>query len=193
MRPKCINCNKIISYYCKKCNDCYAVERKALCGTLAKRRNYKCPSGENHQNWLGGNSVCIDCGIQKKYRDKKRIRCKSCSYKYRVGPSNPSWRGGITPINLKVRNSIKYIDWRKTCMERDSFTCSTCGQVGKNLHVDHIKPFALIMKQNNVKTIQEALSCIELWDINNGRTLCVECHKKTSTYSGGTFKLIHAN
>jgi len=29
---------------------------------------------------------------------------------------------------------------------------------------------------------EEALSCDELWNINNGRTLCIGCHKKTDTY-----------
>lgn len=30
----------------------------------------------------------------------------------------------------------------------------------------------------------------DLWDINNGRTLCVDCHKKTETYGHKTKKLL---
>lgn len=30
------------------------------------------------------------------------------------------------------------------------------------------------------------LFCEELWDLNNGRTLCIDCHKKTETWGGKT-------
>jgi len=30
-----------------------------------------------------------------------------------------------------------------------------------------------------VSVLEQALNCDKLWDINNGRTLCRKCHKKT--------------
>ena len=38
------------------------------------------------------------------------------------------------------------------------------------------------MEEYQIKTFEQALNCAELWDINNGRTLCKECHKKTDNY-----------
>jgi hypothetical protein len=42
--------------------------------------------------------------------------------------------------------------------------------------------FSSIFQRNKLQSFEEALSCQELWNINNGRTLCIDCHKKTSNY-----------
>ena len=46
---------------------------------------------------------------------------------------------------------------------------------GGVLHADHIKPFAFFPSLR--------------FDLENGRTLCVECHKKTPTFGGRCKKL----
>ena len=40
----------------------------------------------------------------------------------------------------------------------------------------------MIKKKNQISNLEEALECEELWDINNGRVLCENCHKKTDTW-----------
>jgi hypothetical protein len=40
------------------------------------------------------------------------------------------------------------------------------------------KSFSKIMEDNNIKTLEEALICGELWNINNGITYCKKCHKQ---------------
>lgn len=73
--------------------------------------------------------------------------------------------------------------WRESIFERDNFTCVWCGDNrGGNLQADHIKPFILILKQNLIESLDEALQCDEFWDISNGRTLCITCHKTTDTW-----------
>ncbi len=96
--------------------------------------------------------------------------------------NNPNWQGGITPINLQIKQSNNYKSWRKAIFERDNYTCVWCNQRGGKLNVDHIKPYNIIIKNNNIKTLKQAIKCKELWNINNGRTLCLNCHKKTDTY-----------
>ena len=91
--------------------------------------------------------------------------------------NNINWKGGITPKNQLIRHSKEYFDWRKSIFERDNYTCQNCGQYGGRLEADHIKPFSKIIKENNIKTIEDALNCKDLWDINNGRTLCKKCHR----------------
>lgn len=84
------------------------------------------------------------------------------------GENNFNWKGGITPINEKLRKTVEYEEWRKSIFTRDNYTCQLCGTVGGILHADHIKPFAYF----------EELRL----DTNNGRTLCVSCHRNTETW-----------
>lgn len=78
------------------------------------------------------------------------------------------WKGGITPINQKIRTSLEYKLWRESVFKRDNWTCIWCGVRGGNLQADHIKPFSSFPDLR--------------FAIDNGRTLCRECHRKTDTY-----------
>ena len=103
--------------------------------------------------------------------------------KQQFGKNNPNWKGGITILNQLVRTCYKYRQWRSDVFTRDSYTCQFCGiRGGVELNADHIKPLTIILKENNITTIEDALVCEELWNINNGRTLCVQCHRTTDTY-----------
>jgi hypothetical protein len=86
----------------------------------------------------------------------------------RKGKLNPNWKGGISPKIRLLRKGREYKLWRKSVFERDKWTCIWCGYKGKNIHADHIKRFS------DYPELRFA--------IDNGRTLCVECHKKTDTY-----------
>ena len=94
-----------------------------------------------------------------------------------VGEKNVNWKGGVTPINEKIRKSLEYRIWRRSVFERDNYTCIWCGAkfikgvTGRvTLHADHIKPFAQYPELR--------------FAIDNGRTLCVPCHKTTETFGG---------
>lgn len=91
------------------------------------------------------------------------------------GERHWNWKGGITPSNHLIRNSFEYKLWRKAVFERDNFTCRACGKVGGVLNADHIKPFAWFPELR--------------FAIDNGRTLCVSCHRKTDTYGYKSRKL----
>lgn len=100
------------------------------------------------------------------------------------GELSSNWKGGITPFRQSLRALFEYTQWRTAVFKRDNFTCQWC-KSKKNLCVDHIKPFSAILNENNIETKEQAIACKELWDTNNGRTLCHECHKKTETFIRG--------
>ncbi len=100
------------------------------------------------------------------------------SKKGKIGKYSSNWKGGITSLNKQIRGSEKYINWRTQVFGRDNFTCRECGIRGVWLEAHHIKRFSDIMKEYNIKSLEQALQCNNLWDLNNGITLCKECHRK---------------
>lgn len=98
------------------------------------------------------------------------------------GSNHYSWKGGYNSINRTIRKCYEYRQWVQDIFKRDNYTCQECGQIGGKLNAHHIKQFALIVKENKITTIQEALDCYELWNFENGKTLCIPCHKKTDSY-----------
>ena len=107
------------------------------------------------------------------------------------GCKSPTWQGGKKSLYETIRNCSKYKEWRKLVFKRDNYTCQLCGDnKGGNLNADHIVPFAMLLQKYNVNNFEIAENCQALWDINNGRTLCIKCHYKTKTFGEGTKKLL---
>lgn len=96
------------------------------------------------------------------------------------------WKGGISIKNRSLRENVtqtfEYRQWRSDVFTRDNYICQHCGVKGGTLNVDHIKEFAKIILEYNIKTLEDALKCAELWNINNGRILCVPCHKSRKSW-----------
>jgi len=86
------------------------------------------------------------------------------------GSNNPNWKGGTTPLAEQIRKYYKYRQWVSDVFTRDDFTCQECRQRGGYLNVHHIKSFSSIIQYYEITTIEEALKCAELWNINNGIT-----------------------
>lgn len=105
------------------------------------------------------------------------------------GKNGPNWKNGKTALCEIIRNNYKYIQWRFNVFTRDNFTCQDCGdKTGNNLQGDHIIPLSFIIDDCKITNTEDALNCEVLWDISNGRTLCVKCHRKTKTYARGATK-----
>lgn len=62
------------------------------------------------------------------------------------------------------RKTPQYAEWRTAVFERDGYRCAICGEVGGRLNAHHIKPFA---RYPDLRL-----------DVDNGITLCEECHKE---------------
>lgn len=103
------------------------------------------------------------------------------------GSGNGSWKGGKTDFSKAIRNSSQYARWRLNVFVRDDFTCQHCGArpaIGSDvrLEADHIKKFAHIIDDNDIKSVDAALVCDDLWRTDNGRTLCKPCHRRTPSF-----------
>lgn len=95
----------------------------------------------------------------KKHTEETRAKMR--------GENNGNWRNGVSTENQLARKSIEYIEWRKSVFIRDNRMCVLCGSTDR-IEADHIKPFSTYPESR--------------FDINNGRTLCHECHRATDTY-----------
>ena len=104
----------------------------------------------------------------------------------KVGKKNPNWRGGTSTEYQLQRASMECKIWRKAVFERDNYTCIWCFKKGGwskkekrqiVLNADHIKPF---------------IDYPELrFAIDNGRTLCEDCHRKTDTYGAKSIRKLN--
>ncbi|RXG62821.1 HNH endonuclease, partial [Candidatus Atribacteria bacterium 1244-E10-H5-B2] len=127
-------------------------ETKIKIGKAIKKLGIKPPS------WLG-----------KHHSEETKIKLRESH----SGEKCYNWKGGITPFRTKIWRSKQYQNWRKEVFERDDYTCQKCGARngnGKEIYLipHHIKSFA---KYPELRFI-----------LNNGITLCEDCHKKTDNY-----------
>ena len=95
---------------------------------------------------------------------KKQSECKK-------GEKSYLWKGGISPINKRIRQGIEFRNWREAVYKRDNYTCQKYGLrgqkgVGKRivLHPHHIQNFADFPELR--------------FEISNGITLSEKAHKE---------------
>lgn len=81
-----------------------------------------------------------------------------------TGENNSNWKGGITPMNNRIRWSLEYKVWQRAVLNRDYYTCQACSENRKTLlTAHHIKNFS---KYTELR-----------FSVSNGVTLCRPCHK----------------
>lgn len=122
----------------------------------------KCQSGK-HDDYLQkiANAVtyefrCPDCSLEE---TSKKMRGDGCHF----------WKGGINGENDTLRHRREYKEWRTSVYERDNYTCQCCGSCGGRLNAHHINQFS------DYPDLR--------YNVNNGITLCVECHDSTENGS----------
>jgi 5-methylcytosine-specific restriction endonuclease McrA len=190
---ECLMCKKLFqkSIYCSK----KEWENYKYCSQPCRYKHMpiKWEDKTKHPRWKGGRlkKICTVCGKGyevDRYRSKSLFcsrRCNGLSKKgktFGIPKARKSCLMYRQALKDLIRHKLPYIDWRTQIFERDDYTCQVCFQRGNKLHAHHIKPFSLILDENKIETPEEAIMCDELWNIDNGITMCDKCHKKTPTY-----------
>lgn len=87
--------------------------------------------------------------------------------KAQYGEEHPRWLGDRRLLK-RARCAPEGKAWREAVFSRDNWTCQECGVRGGRLQAHHIEGFFEAPDKR--------------WDVNNGITLCIKCHKKTDNY-----------
>lgn len=140
---------------CAKCSKVFMVQPHRFKGGRGKFCSVACRA-----SGMFTSEVRKKLSAKRKGRPNPAVAGKKCHF----------WKGGITPESKKERMSLKTRMWREAVYKRDNYTCVLCGKRGGRLNADHILPFSQFPAYRHV--------------LENGRTLCVACHKKTDTYGG---------
>ena len=170
---KCSICGKekrIIKSKLKNYKDFY-------CSDECKNKGYSLKySGENSHKYSRINCNCEMCNKEftlnkYEYENNNHHFCsKECRQKwlsiFMSGELSPNYNHNKTlEDRLKERKYIEYYKWRKQVYKRDNYTCQCCGDnKGHNLVAHHILNYSEYKKLRI--------------DVNNGITLCKECHKE---------------
>lgn len=171
----CPSCNEtpIKRRDAKRCIKCHLALRKTT-----KPYNYKgacvCECG-NKKAWHAnkcrkcvtvGLPDCKICGGKLSvYKNSNQYNTGICQKCYK-GELTKRWNGNLTndERGLFRTKQPMYYEWRKRVFDRDKYTCQKCSDnSGGNLCSHHIENFS----ENKEKR----------FDVNNGITLCVDCHK----------------
>lgn len=120
--------------------------------------------------WLGKNRSHV-------FTEEYRLKMSKALKKVVAEGRHNFWKGGVTELNEKARTSVEYKLWREAVFKRDNYVCQECDSRGNKLNAHHIKSFS---KYPDLR-----------YEISNGITLCLECHKKTDNY--GRSKLSPTN
>ena len=117
---------------------------------------------------------CKYCGKDIKTNIKRNKvycnnECRNLDYRNtHKGELSWFWKGGKTKESKLRKTNSQYKEWRDKVFKRDNYICQNCGKHTRDLEAHHIK------EQSKYPEL--------IYDVDNGLTLCHECHKLTDNY-----------
>lgn len=181
MNPGRWNSREFCSTKCSKINTTKLLPKECItCSVLFYKNEHT-----TFAQWPDRKFCSAKCALQKSQKDRigkklskewreklsnshigQKAWNKGTPYEAVKGEKNPNWKGGVSEKNRSKRenhmNTLEYKAWRRAVFERDDYTCQNCKSRGGKINADHIQPYSLYPELRLA--------------IENGRTLCVECH-----------------
>lgn len=167
---------RFIERVCPVCRTTLTINRSTPTTTCSNRCGGLLRWKDVEQQRAARRPPCAQCGgpiTRKCMRFGKRtptrvfcsLRCMGQWQSSHIfGPASPRWRGGYPPYYAP-----HWRDQRALALERDNHSCQRCGitqqQLGKELHVHHIRPLLSFGKD------YEAANAL-----TNLITYCPSCH-----------------
>lgn len=153
----------MIDKICNNCGDSFQVYKSRAERGRGKYCSKDCQYADKNTH---KEFVCAECGVVETRQEKRLDRHENnfcsmeCVNSFLTGESHGMWDGG----SEKFTHTPEGRKWRVSVFERDEYTCQGCGAGGKDtyLNAHHIEP-------RHESPEKET-------DINNGVTLCIECH-----------------
>lgn len=108
----------------------------------------------------------IICTTLAAMLSSKTSMCLSCTRHIHDGENNYNWKGGYEDKRIKFRKTFAFKQFVKDVLKRDNYTCQICGigSKGAKIVVHHKDGYNWCVHRRV--------------DVDNGITLCEDCHKK---------------
>ena len=138
---------------CTICGKQYYV--RADRATASKYCSHECCTKRRKLN------KCEYCGNDIISYHGKKYCSIECGHKAMIGEKSPHWVDGKSLERDRARDTERIRKWRKEVFMLDFYTCQICG-AKTYLHAHHLVEWA---KDESKR-----------FDVNNGQTLCIDCH-----------------
>jgi hypothetical protein len=179
---------------CKSCSSKLSLDKKPQCSKvywesieIKEKHSSSIKNSEKYKNGISNRediSGFKNPMFGKKHK-KETIEKMSISRTGKIGENSNAWKGGKLSITRLIKGFQNRKGWYKLIYERDGFKCVYCGSI-KKIEAHHKKPIKKIVDEykdnfeNNEDLYNFLISLDIIVDINldNGITLCRECHKK---------------
>lgn len=202
---QCKSLHRTVECKCKQCDKVFRIGRSASksgMGVFCSKHCYsehmktgewrKCP-GCKKLFWanrtkinLGFDNYCSRRCNHEHLKTGKYRNCIRCDKKFYISGwsvkqghgkycSKKCYDRGLTELSMKIRKLL--YKWQKAVLIRDGYRCVDCGNKD-DLEIHHIIPLVKIIEDYNINSLEDAKKCELLFDIDNGETLCEDCHIK---------------
>lgn len=176
--------SKQVSFKCDYCGKYHSDKKSHYDNKINHFCSTECMHKFQSINWKGENSplynrikcTCDNCGkeiyiVPSQYIKNQNNFCSvECMGKWRIGrfcgENSPRWNNNISSHEREIgRKIVGYNDFIKAVYKRDNYQCVCCGQKGNgsNLNAHHLDGYNWCKDKRT--------------DVNNGVTLCKECHE----------------